>query len=280
LTSSSVKPQQGWIQTKDEGSSFMSFKWNKKFMVLEDRHLNLYKSDVSAVHVDSARKKELSMSVPLTTITNLTRVQLRSFCFELLRKNDKSFYVSVKTEDELYGWLDAMFAKCTFLHSSPAAYSVGSSSSAVSQPTNFTHKVHVGFDPASGAFIGLPDNWKRLLQHSHITNEDWSRDPVAVIEVLEFYSDINGASAQNSPNMPQVASLGHSSSSTAPPTRNGPHEAERAGSDVFGSKAPAENLTKTEDMYKPMRAAPPVPQGYKNLTPITPAATNHPTSIP
>jgi hypothetical protein len=58
----------------------------------------------------------------------------------------------------------------------------------VSNPTNFTHKVHVGFDPLSGGFTGLPDEWAKLLNASAITKEDYAKNPQAVIEVLEFYS--------------------------------------------------------------------------------------------
>jgi hypothetical protein len=58
----------------------------------------------------------------------------------------------------------------------------------VSNPTNFTHKVHVGFDPLSGGFTGLPPEWAKLLDASAITREDYAKNPQAVIEVLEFYS--------------------------------------------------------------------------------------------
>ena len=59
----------------------------------------------------------------------------------------------------------------------------------VSNPTNFVHKIHVGFDPVSGAFTGLPDQWLRLLTSSHITPQDYQKNPQAVLEVLEFYTD-------------------------------------------------------------------------------------------
>ena len=60
----------------------------------------------------------------------------------------------------------------------------------VSNPTNFVHQVHVGFDPVSGAFTGLPDQWTRLLTSSAITKEDYAKNPQAVLDVLEFYTDI------------------------------------------------------------------------------------------
>ena len=38
--------------------------------------------------------------------------------------------------------------------------------------------------------MGLPQEWERLLTASAITKEDYAKHPEAVIEVLEFYSDI------------------------------------------------------------------------------------------
>ncbi|KAF7307730.1 Glycoside hydrolase family 35 protein [Mycena kentingensis (nom. inval.)] len=58
-----------------------------------------------------------------------------------------------------------------------------------SNPTNFVHKVHVGFDPVSGAFTGMPEQWSKLLTKSAITREDYAKDPQAVLDVLEFYTD-------------------------------------------------------------------------------------------
>ncbi len=36
---------------------------------------------------------------------------------------------------------------------------------------------------------GLPDQWTRLLTSSAITREDYQKNPQAVLEVLEFYTD-------------------------------------------------------------------------------------------
>jgi protein-serine/threonine kinase len=75
-----------------------------------------------------------------------------------------------------------------------------------SGPTNFVHEVHVGFDPNTGAFTvssfndhfilctnifvkGLPDQWTKLLKGSAITAEDAAKNPQAVLDVLEFYTE-------------------------------------------------------------------------------------------
>jgi len=47
----------------------------------------------------------------------------------------------------------------------------------------------VGFDPNSGNFTGLPKEWKSLLESSNISKEEMSKNPQAVLDVLEFYTD-------------------------------------------------------------------------------------------
>jgi protein-serine/threonine kinase len=59
----------------------------------------------------------------------------------------------------------------------------------VSNPTNFTHRVHVGYDPHTGGFVGLPAEWEKLLSASAITKEDYQKHPEAVMEALNFYTE-------------------------------------------------------------------------------------------
>lgn len=89
----------------------------------------------------------------------------------------KTITCEVKSDDEIYEWIDKIYERCPGM-------------GGVSNPTNFSHRVHVGFDPQTGAFVGLPPEWEKLLTASAITKEDYKKNPQAVIEVLEFYSDI------------------------------------------------------------------------------------------
>ena len=36
---------------------------------------------------------------------------------------------------------------------------------------------------------GMPEQWSKLLTKSAITREDYAKDPQAVLDVLEFYTD-------------------------------------------------------------------------------------------
>ncbi|CAI4049300.1 hypothetical protein SKDZ_14G0350 [Saccharomyces kudriavzevii ZP591] len=189
LGKNALKKKSGWVSYKDDG--ILSFIWQKRYLMLHDSCVALYKND--------KQNDDPILKIPLTSIISVSRTQLKQYCFELIRCNDrnsvpsgsssslnvssdnnskKSIYIATKTENDLHTWLDAIFAKCPLL-------------SGVSSPTNFTHKVHVGFDPETGSFVGMPTNWEKLLKHSRITGEDWNNNSAAVIQVLQFYQEYN-----------------------------------------------------------------------------------------
>ncbi|XP_060531319.1 serine/threonine-protein kinase Pak [Cylas formicarius] len=59
----------------------------------------------------------------------------------------------------------------------------------ISYPTNFEHTVHVGFDPISGEFTGMPEAWSRLLMNSNISKQEQKNNPQAVLDVLNWYDN-------------------------------------------------------------------------------------------
>jgi len=57
----------------------------------------------------------------------------------------------------------------------------------ISGPTNVTHNHHVGFDPNSGSFTGLPDSWKNWLQNANISVTEQQKNPTAVFDALKTF---------------------------------------------------------------------------------------------
>lgn len=232
--------QRGWVYLKDDGI-FTSFRWNKRYMAFGDRALNFFKIEP----LDFARDMELQYPLNLISAINIKPnfgYTKTSQTLEIVPKNGtKPLLISIKTSNECHDWLDAFASKCPL--ASINLYGLGTAGNiGVSLPINFTHKIHVGFDPASGNFTGLPDAWKSMLQHSKITNEDWKKDPVAVIEVLEFYSDINGSNNNTPISSPAINSS-------------------KAGMNLQDwTKAPSARPV-GEDL-KPARAAPKMPLPY------------------
>lgn len=111
-------------------------------------------------------------AIHLSNIIAVERTDQKPFCVEIT--TNKVYSLAFKSDDELYAWLDDIY------NASPLG---------VTTPTDFVHQVHVGFDPVSGAFTGLPEQWNKLLQTSAITKEDYAKNPQAVLDVLEFYTD-------------------------------------------------------------------------------------------
>ncbi|CAH1104669.1 unnamed protein product [Psylliodes chrysocephalus] len=74
----------------------------------------------------------------------------------------------------------------------------------ISYPTNFEHTVHVGFDPISGEFTGMPEAWSRLLMNSNISKQEQKNNPQAVLDVLNWYD----TSSKEPPNTKYMTKTG------------------------------------------------------------------------
>lgn len=157
------KVRNGWASVKEESAWI----WVKKFLVLRESSLEIYKNELSSTPGTKLRLRE---------VNNVSRTDARPFCFEISRgSNNKSMLFSVKSDSELYEWIDDIYSRCPLM--------------GVSNPTNFHHSVHVFIDQEKGGFAGLPEEWAKLLTASAITKDDYAKNPEAVIEVLEFYSE-------------------------------------------------------------------------------------------
>lgn len=177
--SSTATVKEGMVKVKDEGL-FKSFVWADRWLVLREFELNFFKS---------ANASKVSNSIQLRDILGVERSDTQPLSFEITRSLNpnkgsspprdgptKVITCKVETDDEVYSWIDSIYQRCP-------------SMGGVSNPTNFTHRVHVGFDPNSGAFVGLPVEWEKLLTASALTKDDYAKNPKAVLEVLEFYTE-------------------------------------------------------------------------------------------
>jgi len=187
--------KEGWARCKEDG--FGGWMWKNKYLILRGHQLDFQKGELGKV----------SLTIQLKDVTGVARCETTPFAFEVTRVANpsansaisalvnrdlpqKTIICQVKNDDDIYDWIDNIYSRCPGM-------------GGVSNPTNFNHRVHVGFDPHSGAFVGLPLEWEKLLTASAITKEDYQKNPQAVIEVLEFYSDITKR-AQNPDEYPSL----------------------------------------------------------------------------
>lgn len=217
--------KEGWASVR-ENKTFIQ-PWKQKYLILRKESLDFHKTEGG----------KISYTLYLKDVVNVGRAEAAGVIFEVKRKSDgisnspgdddgqnKTLQIKVKTDDELYDWIDMIYGACP-------------SMGGVSNPTNFSHAVHVGFDSQTGQFVGLPPEWSKLLNSSAITKEDYERNPQAVFEVLDFYTDL--AKRAENPNQypsltptPPPASqaqkqLGHSGAGVAPPRPPHPSQVPR-----------------------------------------------------
>ncbi|KAI9497614.1 kinase-like domain-containing protein [Zychaea mexicana] len=83
--------------------------------------------------------------------------------------------------------LKGVFDKFVANHPSTNHSSSTSGAMDISTPYNTVHVTHVGFDPITGTFTGLPREWQVLLNQSGISKTEQERNPQAVIDAIEFY---------------------------------------------------------------------------------------------
>jgi len=84
----------------------------------------------------------------------------------------------------------------------------------ISSPLDFRHDVHVGFEADTGEFIGLPEEWKKLLESSNISKDEQKKNPQALLDVMEFYV-AGEASSQKYMNAPEEAPIASPASPSA-----------------------------------------------------------------
>ena len=177
--SSSSTVKEGSVKVKED-SLFKSFVWADRWLVLREFELAFFKSPNSA---------KVANTIQLRDVLGIERSDTQPLSFEITKTLNpnkgsspprdgptKIITCKVDTDDEVYSWIDSIYQRCP-------------SMGGVSNPTNFTHRVHVGFDPMSGAFVGLPVEWEKLLTASALTKDDYAKNPKAVLEVLEFYTE-------------------------------------------------------------------------------------------
>ncbi|KAI4681586.1 hypothetical protein J4E81_009946 [Alternaria sp. BMP 2799] len=176
-TTATVK--EGMVKVKD-ASWVKALIWTDRWLVLREFELNFFKSPNAS---------KASTTIQLRDILGVERSDTQPLSFEITKAANTSkgsspprdgptkiITCKVETDDDVYSWIDSIYQRCP-------------SMGGVSNPTNFTHRVHVGFDPNSGAFVGLPVEWEKLLTASALTKDDYAKNPKAVLEVLEFYTE-------------------------------------------------------------------------------------------
>ncbi|KAJ3345736.1 Protein kinase [Entophlyctis luteolus] len=155
--------KRGPVSMRKDG--LRAWMWSTCFLVLRAETLTVHKNEET---------KQPSTIIFLKDVEQVQRSELKPYCFEIVTR-DRSYFVACRSDEELYSWMDEVYQRSPLIN--------------ISNPTNFVHQVHVGFDLSSGMFTGLPREWKTLLDASNLSRDEISKNPQAVLDVLEFYTE-------------------------------------------------------------------------------------------
>ncbi|KAJ3207868.1 Protein kinase [Entophlyctis luteolus] len=160
---SSYVVKRGFCSVKEDG--LRSFIWSKRWLLLREQTLTFHRNE--------STYQALAL-IFLKEVESVQRTDNKPYCFEVVTK-DKSYFIACRSDEELYSWMDEIYQRSPLM--------------GIGNPTNFVHQVHVGFDMNSGAFTGLPQDWRALLESSSLSKDEITKNPQAVLDVLEFYTE-------------------------------------------------------------------------------------------
>jgi len=189
----------GPVEVKKSG--IFRSKWTPRYGILREESISFYKG------VGATRP---TMVIFYADVLSISRDDDDSKCLHIVVQEsadqEKTYEVRLPDQTDLYDWMDIIEKNSPRL--------------CASLPTGFQHIDHVTFDPQSGAFKGLPDEWKSLLGQSNITGDEMKQNPQAVIDALNFYT------------------IAQKPSGTASGTESSSEPADEGGESGFVKKAP------------------------------------------
>ena len=240
----SQSSKRGWVRCKED--KFLAG-WNDRYLILREFRLDFMKNDTGKVIATIqlkdvtgvSRSETVRMAFEITRLANPTQSKAPTLNRDL---PTKTVTCEVRNDDEIYEWIDKIYERCPGM-------------GGVSNPTNFSHRIHVGFDPQTGGFVGLPQEWEKLLTASAITKDDYKKNPQAVLEAVAFYAEQRKREAQpdpyasSIPTAPAMQSKQMSYSSTsgngiAPPRPAPPSDSQRYNTNQFVNKY-QDNISRT-----------------------------------
>ncbi|KAG6865043.1 hypothetical protein C0991_005536 [Blastosporella zonata] len=131
----------GQLSIKVDGF-FTGWRWVARWLVLRNKTLTIYRSQGALG----------GLVINLNDISKVFVVKARRL--RIVTKSGKRYSLSFRTAAEALTWQSAITPRIT-VHDEE-----------ISHPWGFTHKQHIGFDPVTGEFTGMPESWRRLLQQS------------------------------------------------------------------------------------------------------------------
>ncbi|KAI9218411.1 hypothetical protein BC828DRAFT_350462 [Blastocladiella britannica] len=126
----------------------------------------------------------------------------------------------------------------------------------ISGPYNPVHLHHVGYNPETGEFTGLPPDWQALLMQ--FTKQEQQSHPQTVLDIIGFYQDAQKEAQSNKTASPWTK-FQYGQTSTGSPAAPKVSLATATGTTVSGSASGSASPS-AGSSPTPHRPAPPAPK--------------------
>ena len=97
----------------------------------------------------------MTQNIPLASLTRIEPDSKRQNCL-VIQYSTSTLCILFRDNSELYTWLDALYLRSSL-------------STPIGMPTNFVHRVHVGFNAMTGGFTVGPDSSIQKFFYFHIS---------------------------------------------------------------------------------------------------------------
>ncbi|KAK9716889.1 Protein kinase [Basidiobolus ranarum] len=143
------------------GAGIRNWMWTKRLIILKNLAITIHKheNDIKASDV-----------ICLENIVDIERSDARPYCFKLATTT-KTYYLCCRNEVELSSWMDDIYKK--------------TSMKGVSNPTNFQHDSHLGFNQETGTLECAGKEFESV-QASSLTREDYAANPHVMLSLMSL----------------------------------------------------------------------------------------------
>ncbi|KAI9272789.1 kinase-like domain-containing protein [Phascolomyces articulosus] len=197
---------------------------------------------------------------PSTPNNSMTRLSISSS--RRHRKKDSisstlSGFGKPRDRNTLKGVLDKFVDFLSHHHPSTSSSSSSRSREAssgpmdISTPYNTVHVTHVGFDPITGTFTGLPREWQVLLSQSGISKMEQEQNPQAVIDAIEFYRGDHQDTNKVWNKIPKTTTSSMSSSTSSLPRSSDSITNDGIPCRTKGNNSPLKRFSKLKIQHSP-----------------------------
>ncbi|ORX77870.1 hypothetical protein K493DRAFT_293706 [Basidiobolus meristosporus CBS 931.73] len=163
------------------GAGIRNWMWTKRLIILKNIAITIHK------HENEYKASEV---IYINSIVDVVRCDLRPHSFKVLT-TDKAYYFSCRNEEELSSWMDDIYKKTVM--------------KGISNPTNFRHDAHLGFNPETGA-IECSGKGFENIQTDSLTREDYIENPRVMLSLMSICT---GQQKLHSRDEPDNSSVGY-----------------------------------------------------------------------